>query len=152
MKQITREKRRIEREEREKIIKIMNEEENKNRMIKYEKRRKEQQKDFWTCVVKWIFWICVVIGIVSVINHYDNNQQEQYKAKIDAKLSIWNEYKDKNCKEVEKIFGMQMGSGKLAYVDNGKAYQCENGIKYTISDKVEKGESGLDSIPSIPNP
>lgn len=149
MKKATRIQRRLEREERERAYQI----EREKMQTLYDKRFKEKQAEerveFYKSLFKGIFWVAVFVVPVSIIVHHDNIEAEQRQKVIDAKLNTWNSYKDKNCQLVEKIFGMQMGSGKFRYVDDGNVYQCKNGVKYTISDKAAKGQMGLDSIPSI---
>lgn len=144
MKKATRIQRRLEREEREKEMQTL-----------YDQRFKEKQAkeriQFYKSLFKGLFWVAVFAVPVSILVHKGNIEEEKRQQLIDAKLNTWNTYKNKNCKEVEKLFGMQMGSGKFRYVDDGTVYQCNNGMKYTLSDKAAKGEMGLDSIPNVSN-
>lgn len=97
-----------------------------------------------------MLWVSVFAIPFGMIIHNDNVEADKRQVVLDAKLNAWNNYKSKNCKEVEKLFGMQMGSGKFRDVDDGTVYQCNNGMKYTLSNKAAKGDMGIDSIPDTP--
>lgn len=144
MKQATRIQRRLQREENERQYNILREQ------ILNESLTKKRNA-FIKATVKTVLWISVFVVPMGLIIHHDNIEADKRKAEVEMKLSLWNQYKDKNCKEVEKLYGMQMGSGKFRYVDNGTVYQCANELKYTVSDKAAKGEMGIDSIPEVKN-
>lgn len=144
MKQATRIARRLEREQREKEMQAMYDQ-------RYQEKKAQQRKEFYKSLFKGTFWVSVIVIPMSIIIHYDNIDAEKRQAAVNEKLTAWNIYKDKNCKVVEKLYGMQMGSGKFTYVDNGTVYQCDNGLKYTLSDRAAKGEGSIDSIPQVPN-
>lgn len=144
MKQATRIQRRLDREENEKQYHMQREQALKQISI-------ANRNAFIKATVKTVLWISVFVVPMGFIIHHDNIEADKRKAEINLKLSAWNEYKNKNCKEVEKLYGMQMGSGKFRYVDNGTVYQCANELKYTVSDKAAKGEMGMDSIPEVKN-
>lgn len=142
MKQATRIARRQEREQREKEMQAIYDQRFKEKQAQ---ERKESYKSFF----KTTFWVSLFAFPMYVMIHNDNIAADKRQAELTVKLNAWNAYKDKNCTQVEKLYGMQMGSGKFRYVDNGTVYQCNNGMKYTLSDGAAQGHDGIDSIPTI---
>lgn len=151
MKKATRIARRMEREKVEKQLEIYRQESQAIYDEKIKQKKVAERTEFYKSCVKFCLIAALFVVPISIIVHKDNIEEEKRQAVLTVKLNTWNNYKKKSCKEVEKIFGMRMGSGKFSYIDDGTVYQCDNGMKYTLSDKAAKGEMGIDSIPNIRN-
>jgi hypothetical protein len=124
-------------------------EQRQRREAKNERIRVENKQRRLKLTFQWIAFLVVVGGPIAIMTHYDNIRGEENRIQVAAKWSKWVEYRNKNCKETEKIIGMPMNQGKMHYIDNATVYECKNGMKYTIAASRDNGQGGVSDIPSV---
>lgn len=86
-----------------------------------------------------IVTILVLASMPSMIAYglYDDSvRDKQREISTTKSWNKWLTYRDKNCKIVEKMYGLSETSGKFHQNDNAVVYECE-GIKYVIAESVE---------------
>lgn len=102
---------------------------------------------------KIALWVAVLVGGWLLIDHIDDKQAAAYDAQVQAKYAKWVAFREANCKVSEKVYGLSMTSGKFSSNDNAVVYECKDGIKYMMSQKVEEaikaGHGNVSFIPEV---
>lgn len=123
----------------------------------YRIRKAEEQANAkiakWMYMSKWILFLAVLVGAWIWIDHIHDTQEAAYNAEVEAKYAKWTAFRDANCKVVEKVYGLSMTSGKFSSNDNAVVYECNNGIKYMMSQAAEQavkaGRGNASFIPEV---
>lgn len=94
--------------------------------------------------------VAILLSImVFIMVKQDNEINKQREIAIKKKWETWVTYRDKNCKLIEKLYGVNVPGTKMVSTDNANKYECKNGISYTIFESKDNGNGGLNSIPTI---
>ena len=95
-----------------------------------------REENNWIGFAAWIvFWV-LVVGLFTKAFHDDSVRDKQREISTTNSWNDWLTYRDKNCKIVEKMYGLSETSGKFHQNDNAVVYECE-GIRYVIAESVE---------------
>lgn len=80
--------------------------------------------------------IVAVIGSCSVMLHNDKVANKIQASKAIPKWNTWEKYRDTACKVVGQQFAIPYPAGKHTGYGNAKTYQCNNGVAYTVGQRV----------------
>jgi len=110
-------------------------------------------------IIQGLIWGTIVGGLAWIL-HVDNIRASEHTILVTNKWRAWTIFRDDHCKINEKSYGIATHNGKFSSIENATTYSCDDGINYTITDRVQASAKecldpdgscnvGLSSIPTI---